>query len=144
MKKWLGKANDGIRSFAEFWSDGASRQAVYDQHLNQAKALSDFIGMIVRFGFANFATGYFYKRAAEVHGLNGWCIGVTATFTLALTIIFGFRLMTVILAYEMRSVAAWKGTWSRLVFALLAILTTASLWYGVVDLVHTLSLNLAK
>jgi hypothetical protein len=133
------RAGDEIRSLAKFWGDEANRRALYEHHLGQAKVLSDFIGMIMRFGFAIFATGYFFKRASELQGFDRWCLNVTTFTCLGLTIAFGYRLGVVILLHEMRSVPAARRTWSRMLFALLAIMTASSLSYGMMDLAKALS-----
>jgi hypothetical protein len=125
----------GIVSFGEFWGTKEDVEERLAYNFNKAKTLSDFIGMIVRFAFANFAVAYFIKRSAEVRGFEGYVLGFCATMSAGLLLGFGASLVRVILVYEMQSVSAWKGTAARVIFIVLGLLSTACIWYGVMDLV---------
>jgi hypothetical protein len=55
-------------------------EASFKDHFDRAKALSDFIGMIVRFSFANFAWAYFLRRAPEFGGIRSFALGLCFVF----------------------------------------------------------------
>src|SRR5258708_6056025 len=83
----------GIVSFGEFWGTKEDVEERLAYNFNKAKTLSDFIGMIVRFAFANFAVAYFIKRSAEVRGFEGYVLGFCATMSAGLLLVFGASLV---------------------------------------------------
>src|SRR5436305_7569588 len=72
----------------------------FNDHFSKAKALSDFIGMIVRYSFANFAAAYFLKRANESDGIRGAALSFCSIFTLGLTIAIGARIYILVVLYQ--------------------------------------------
>jgi hypothetical protein len=107
---------------------------------DKTKALSDFVGMIVRFAFANAAFGFFAKRAKETTGLESFVFGLCSTASFGLWAVLGGGIASIIFAYEMRAVSGngKSHLLVRWIFAIIAIGWTLALWYGINDLVHVI------
>jgi hypothetical protein len=130
-----------FKDFFRYWRSSENLEAYAKRQFDKTKALSDFVGMIVRFAFANAAFGFFAKRAKETAGLESFVFGLCSTASFGLWAVLGGGIASIIFAYEMRAVSD-DGTSYRLVrwlFAILAICWTLALWYGINDLVHIIA-----
>jgi hypothetical protein len=139
---WKRLIAEKIVSLAEFWATKDNVDNLVKANFEKAKAISDFVGMIVRFAFVVAATAFFFRRSQEVKGFGGYLLGVCATVASGLTVVFGYRIMMLVVAYEQRSTHAWKSTWARLIGFIFGVLMATSIWYGIVDIVKVLSSSL--
>ena len=121
-----------------FKGDKAAIETERDVQFESAKRLSDFVGMIIRFAFANFATLYLLTKATTVPGVSGWALAVSGGFAAAITVVFGIKLYIIILLNEARGVAAFSSKWAKIISIVLTLITVGLLQYGITDLVKSL------
>ena len=140
LRKYWGKWRLELASFAEFYATQDNVYTLVKHHFDKAKALSDFIGMFVRLAFASFAIAYFFKRQTEVQSFSAkWAFGLCAFLCLGIAVRFGYHIVVMIMAFELRSVHAWRSTWARLCAIAFGLLSAACVAFGIVDLIKVLS-----
>ncbi|MCK1498002.1 hypothetical protein [Bradyrhizobium sp. 188] len=127
--------------FFRFWMSSENLQTYAKNQFDKAKALSDFVGMIVRFGFANAAVAFFAGRAKETTGPESVVFGLCSVASFGLMAALGGGIAGIIFAYEMRAVSddGKSHVLVRWFFVILAIGWTVALWFGITDLVHVLA-----
>lgn len=129
-----------FKDFFRYWMSSENLQTYAKNQFDKTKALSDFVGMIVRFGFTTAAFAFFGTRAKETTGLESLVFGVCSVASLGLLAVLGGGIAGIIFAYEMRAVSddGKSHLLVRWFFAILAVIWTAALWYGINDLIHVI------
>jgi hypothetical protein len=129
-----------FKDFFRFWMSSENLQIYAKNQFDKTKALSDFVGMIVRFAFAIAAFSYFARRSKETTGLESFVFGLCSTASIGLWAVLGGGIASIIFAYEMRAVSddGKSHFLVRWLFLILAIGWTAALWYGINDLVYAI------
>jgi hypothetical protein len=112
----------------EFWTDKNNIETHFKKTFDNTKAISDFIGMIVRFGFTSAATAYFLERAKSPVWYEPYIFGVCFTMTMAITIALGSGIGAIIFSYEMKAVGDSKRRLARWASFALAAYITLCLW----------------
>jgi hypothetical protein len=105
-----------------------------ERDFDRAKRMSDFIGMIVRFAIACYATSYFWSQFIKKQDFPwSYVVGVCMTAAFAFTVLFGFRIGSIITLYSIRDTGNIK---NRVFRAMTFVMSTAagiSLLYGILD-----------
>jgi hypothetical protein len=113
-------------------------EARFQYDFTNAKTLSDFIGMIVRFSFATFAWKYFLQRAPQMDGIYRWAMGMCFVFACGVAFVLGARIFAIILFYETRALHKQTHKVLNVIQFVVATVTAFALWYGINDLVASL------
>lgn len=109
------------------------------RNFDAAKKLSDFVGMIVRYAFAQGATTYFFKKLETATGAGRYALWLCAIFAFFLTLVLGIRILWIIVLYEAEDIHATENVWGRRLFFLCALIQGFALWYGVRMLVNDIA-----
>jgi hypothetical protein len=135
---------DFANRLGEFWIDKDNIENQIKKSFDHTKAISDFIGMILRFGFALAASLYFLERTKSGVWYEPYIFGVCFTMSMAITLALGSGIGMIIFSYEMRAVGDSKRTFTRWAFVAIAVYITICLWFGVNDLARVIGGTLAK
>jgi hypothetical protein len=113
----------------------AHRNRIFDE----AKRLSDFIGMIVRLAFLFYAVSYFTSQMFA-HGdtLKGYAFGLCLTVSLGLSGIFGGQIFAIIYIHHLRDVSVQTNRWVRIAMFVSTVIVAGALWFGIVQLISAL------
>lgn len=71
----------------------------FRNHFERGKALSDFLGMIIRLSLAIFAFAYFFKRGFETYGIRRVALALCVVFAGGLAGMLYARIYAIILMY---------------------------------------------
>ena len=119
--------------------DDALFEVEYDKIFDSGKRLSDFVGMIVRLAFVQFAWRYFFYAAPNVSGIYKFILGFCGVSALGLTAILGARIATIIFLWEASDFRKTSGPIGRKVILAIAIASTIVLYLGTQYLVSDLA-----
>ena len=126
-------------------ADTTEADRLRDKAFDRAKRTSDFIGMVVRFAFANYAVAYFFnawKVAPNGPGvgdhLHKWALAISSMVTLGLMVYFGWQIFEVITAHFMRDAASQRGRTSRIIIFISVTVTSIAIWVGINELVSAI------
>lgn len=119
-------------------------QEEFDYHfrssLHGAKALSDFVAMIVRLGFAQFSFVYFSHMAYKTEGIYRLVYGFCGTGSLGIVLILFFRISMVIFLWEVSGIIHVRAGLAKLMLLLIATVSTMMIYMGTYHLVTDLAL----
>ncbi|WP_421857461.1 hypothetical protein [Oricola sp.] len=106
----------------------------------EAKLVSDFVGMIVRFTFIVFGTGYFFAKLASAEGylgraINFACWGVFLMLAIAL----GSRIVAVVLTYLAVDMAHTKSRSGKLLVFVCSVILASAVYLGIYGLAKDLA-----
>jgi hypothetical protein len=118
-------------------------KAAADEHRNkvfdQAKRVSDFIGMIVRLAFMFYASSYFGAQvSANLNTLKGFAFGLCWIIALGVSVVFGGQIFAIIYIHHLRDAAVQTNRWIRILMLISALATSGALWFGIVELISAL------
>ena len=146
MREWIKKRWDEFVNFnktrlvANLLSMSDDEFRVKSEEIfNSTKKLSDFVGMIVRLTFAQFAWRYFMFMSPKTDGIYGYIFGFCAIFTMGLTVFLGSRIFLIIFAWEVEDVRQITGSISRGILFVIAALSTLTIYLGTLRLVSDMA-----
>jgi hypothetical protein len=117
-----------------------SYQENLDHNFAAAKRLSDFIGLIIRWSFAQFAGYYFYQvsHSAEFW-LTKFVFGYCAFVAYVVTVYMGVYVAIITLLYWSKDAAAQSSKGLRIYIIGLSIAVTVMLWFGIMRMVREIA-----
>lgn len=101
IRKAFGKLSEYHNSRFVVGSSDEAFKLRSDRVFDQAKKLSDFVGMIVRLAFLQLAYRYFLIISPKTEGIYGYIFGFCAVSAFGLTIMLGIRIIQVIFLWEL-------------------------------------------
>lgn len=113
----------------------AERQTVFDN----AKRVSDFVGMIARLAFIQFVFLYFLREAPKAEGVWSWAMGLFCVSSLGLSIYLARAIMRIVFLWEIRDARKTDIAWAKGLFLGFAILTTAAIYFALMHLVYEIA-----
>jgi hypothetical protein len=119
---------------SEFESE---RNSVFDS----AKRASDFVGIIVRLAFLQFASFYFLKEAPETEGIMGYALGLSAVSCFGLTIWMARAIFRIVFLWEIKDTRRAPPGIVRAIMVLFALVTTVAIYFAVMHLVSAIASN---
>lgn len=111
----------------------------FNSKFDAAKRLSDFIGMVVRIAFAEFATFYFLHKASQETSWLSLVYGICAVSALLVTIRFASLIITIMFLWETREVKKFHSTIGRWVIFGTGVLFTVCYAVGTIKMVGDLA-----
>jgi hypothetical protein len=132
-----------IKDFLEFYpnSDEAYWTREIEENFVSAKALSDFIGMLVRLSFFSVAIKYFYlKSISSTHSVFLFasfasCLLVMIFLSAALL----YKISSIVAGFFLQGVVHQKKKWAKYIIFVLAIVQTALIMNGATQLIDDLA-----
>ena len=113
----------------------AERNAAFDS----AKRASDFVGMIVRLAFLQFASFYFLKEAPETEGIVSYALGMSAVSCFGLTIWMARAIFRIVFLWEIKDTRHAPPGMVRAIMVMLALVATVAIYFAVMHLVSAIA-----
>lgn len=143
MFRWLGKAWNNFRAYNKdrlimslMSNDGERHKTAFDQMFEKGKRTSDFVGMIVRSGFALFAAQYFwqkYRSATEDFWRIVMMYCAVASTLLAISLIVS--VVWIVTLYQAREVPTQRSMVGKWISLIVALGTTVMFYLGGYELI---------
>lgn len=111
------------------------RSLVFDS----AKRASDFVGMIVRLAFLQFAFFYFLKASPTTEGILGYALGLCAVSSFGMSIYMARAIMRIIFLWEIRDVRRNELVWMKVILFVFALASTLCIYFAVMHLVSAIA-----
>lgn len=111
------------------------RQTVFDN----AKRVSDFVGMIARLAFIQFVFLYFLREAPKAEGVWGLAMGLFCVSSFGLSIYLARAIMRIVFLWEIRDARKTDIAWARGIFLGFAFVTTAAIYFALIHLVYKIA-----
>lgn len=131
-----------IREFLEFYPNSDQRYWAHEMEetFASAKALSDFVSMLVQLSFASVAIKYFYSRAAHSDSLFafasfGSCLLVMISLSAALM----YKVASIVAGFFLQGVVHQKRMWGKYVVLIFAVVQTVLIMSGASQLIDDLA-----
>ncbi|KEQ05715.1 hypothetical protein [Pseudorhizobium pelagicum] len=106
-----------------------------DDVFNEAKKLSDFLGMIVRMIFVQAAGTLLILKSREAGGLEGLLLAVAAVTAVGLAGVFTWRIFGIVLLYFTKDVVIIGNTLVRRGLVLFFLLDSVAMGYAIIVVV---------
>lgn len=132
LKKWeVFKAfNHGRLVTSVLSMDDSQYQTAFDKEFNESKKLSDFIGMILRLSFTQFAWRYFMHVSPKTPGIMGGVLGYCGVTAMLVTFVLAFRIGLIIFLWELGDARKAKSTFMKGVMLAVACSASLALYMG--------------
>lgn len=115
-------------------------KANLESNFSAAKRLSDFIGLIIRWSFAQFAGYYFYQASHSTEfWLTKFVFGYCALMAFVVAIYMGVYVATLTLLYWASDVLAQGSRWMRYLTVVFSFALTGMLWFGLWGMVKEIA-----
>jgi hypothetical protein len=110
-------------------------------HFDDAKRASDFVGIVIRWSFAQFASLYFFSKAfgPEVNWFRGYAYGMCSFVSIGVACYLGGRIALLILLYYSRELTHPQGEVAKMISFVLIVITTTVLWLGTLHLTRDIA-----
>lgn len=139
---WIGKSlgkllgDDKSEEISQEEKDHWKR---FNATFDSAKRLSDFIGMIIRLSFAQFAAVYFIKKAPEAEGLLSITFAAAGVMATGIWVRLAMYVARIIMLYETRDAHIVRGTFPIIIYYLLSGSFALASFLGMYQLVGELA-----
>ncbi len=121
-------------STIEQWNE--LRKASFEK----GKYLSDFVGMLVRLGFAWLAFIFFKSETVKVPFLfEGWILGSCSVFALGMFIVLLYRVMLLVLLYYLELIPITRSGWNCYVLVALSVVSSGTAAFAVMRLAQAIA-----
>lgn len=115
----------------------------FDYNFAEGKKVSDFVGMIIRWSFAIFASLYLYKKSMSFGGTYGIVQAICGTFWLILTIMLTTRIFVVAVLFQASDIRYHEGKWKKRSIVAGWIFCAGVLMYGTGQIVADIAYSSA-
>lgn len=113
----------------------AERNAVFDS----AKRASDFVGMIVRLAFLQFAFLYFLRMAPKADGIVSFALGMSAVSCFGLAVWMARAIFRIIFLWEIKDTRQAPPGLVRGILAAAALAATIGIYFAIWHLVGAIA-----
>jgi predicted ABC-type exoprotein transport system permease subunit len=110
--------------------DDAQYEAAFDNEFNTSKKLSDFIGMILRLSFTQFAWRYFFHVSPKTEGIMGFILGYCGIGAFLITLVLAFRIGLLTFLWQLGDARKAKSNFLRGIMFVVACAASLALYMG--------------
>ena len=138
FRKQLRTFKEVLRSKAHIF-DSENIKNLFEEQFSNAKKLSDFIAMIVRLAFVQFAVNYFIIAAKEATEFYKFVYLICSITAFIISVVIFMRIVTVIFLYYLHGLGEIKSILGKILLFASTVFWAIIYYLGIFHLVRDLA-----
>jgi Rad3-related DNA helicase len=111
-----------------------------DESFNRAKRLTDFVGILIRWSFVQFAGYYFLESSSSAdHWFEKYAFQYCGIGAFGVAVYFSIRIFSIIFLYWASDAAHHESKVRKYIIAAMALSMTLAFWFGISRMIRDLA-----